>query len=148
MILVTLDRSPFAEAVLEPVTALARLTAADIRLLTVVEPVLPLVEPPIGAPLVVDDELNQKLVEAARGYVERIAEQLRKEGMRVSTTVVTSPGAAHSIIGATAGDACDLVAIATHGERGLRRAVLGSVADKVIRGGSHPVLVLRPGPRA
>src|SRR5262249_14208631 len=38
----------------------------------------------------------------------------------------------------------DLVVLATHGRRGLVRAVLGSVAEKVVRGSPCPVLVVRP----
>ncbi|MDQ2671010.1 MAG: universal stress protein, partial [Gemmatimonadota bacterium] len=38
----------------------------------------------------------------------------------------------------------DLVAIATHGAGGIRRMVLGSVADKVLRSSRRPLLVFRP----
>jgi nucleotide-binding universal stress UspA family protein len=38
----------------------------------------------------------------------------------------------------------DLVAIATHGRSGVRRLLLGSVADKLIRAAGPPVLVVRP----
>jgi len=37
-----------------------------------------------------------------------------------------------------------MVALATHGRGGVRRLVLGSVADKLIRGAEQPVLVVRP----
>lgn len=39
---------------------------------------------------------------------------------------------------------CDFIALATHGRGGPRRMLLGSVADKVIRGASIPVFVYRP----
>jgi nucleotide-binding universal stress UspA family protein len=39
----------------------------------------------------------------------------------------------------------DLVALTTSGAGGLERAIVGSVADKVVRGAEKPVLVLRPG---
>jgi nucleotide-binding universal stress UspA family protein len=39
-----------------------------------------------------------------------------------------------------------VVALATHGRTGLPRLVLGSVADKVVRGSADPVLVYRPAP--
>lgn len=39
---------------------------------------------------------------------------------------------------------CDLIAIATHGRGGLKRLLVGSVADKVLRGAITPVLVYRP----
>jgi nucleotide-binding universal stress UspA family protein len=40
--------------------------------------------------------------------------------------------------------AIDIVALATHGRRGLARVFLGSVSDKVIRGSQVPILVVRP----
>jgi nucleotide-binding universal stress UspA family protein len=41
----------------------------------------------------------------------------------------------------------DLVVIATHGRSGVRRLILGSVADKLIRAAEPPVLVVRPAKR-
>jgi nucleotide-binding universal stress UspA family protein len=41
---------------------------------------------------------------------------------------------------------CDLIVIGTHGRRGLARALLGSVAEKVIRTSTRPVLAIH-GPR-
>ena len=38
----------------------------------------------------------------------------------------------------------DLIALATHGRGGLKRLLVGSVADKVVRGATTPVLVYRP----
>jgi len=38
----------------------------------------------------------------------------------------------------------DLIAIATHGYTGVKRAILGSVTDKVLRGGKWPLLLDRP----
>ncbi len=38
----------------------------------------------------------------------------------------------------------DLIALATHGRGGLKRVLIGSVADKVLRGAIAPVLVYRP----
>jgi nucleotide-binding universal stress UspA family protein len=37
----------------------------------------------------------------------------------------------------------DLIAMSTHGHGGLRRLVLGSVADKVLRGANVPILLYR-----
>jgi len=38
----------------------------------------------------------------------------------------------------------DLVVVGSHGRRGLARAVLGSVAEAIVRGSSVPVVVVRP----
>jgi nucleotide-binding universal stress UspA family protein len=42
-------------------------------------------------------------------------------------------------------ESIDLIAMATHGRGGVRRMLLGSVADKVLRGAMTPMLLLRPG---
>ena len=58
--------------------------------------------------------------------------------------VIATVGAAAGILDQLAGGTFDLVALATHGAGGLQRALVGSVADKVVRGAATPVLVLRP----
>ena len=40
---------------------------------------------------------------------------------------------------------CDLIVVGTHGRRGLSRAILGSVAERVVRLSSIPVLTVHPG---
>ncbi len=40
----------------------------------------------------------------------------------------------------------DVIAVATHGRSGLKRLLLRSVADKIVRGAFTPVLVYRPTP--
>ena len=42
------------------------------------------------------------------------------------------------------GPGVGMIALATHGRGGLRRLVLGSIADKLVRTGEVPVLVTRP----
>ncbi|MFO7773702.1 MAG: universal stress protein [Dehalococcoidia bacterium] len=79
----------------------------------------------------------------ARDYLEELAAPLREKGVQVET--VTTPGRAGEAIL----DYCDrhdvnLIAIATHGRSGLRRAVFGSVADHVLRESHLPVLVIKP----
>jgi nucleotide-binding universal stress UspA family protein len=53
-----------------------------------------------------------------------------------------APPAAEAILGAVRDD--DLFVVPTHGRGGIKRLVLGSVADKLIRGSSVPILVIRP----
>ena len=62
--------------------------------------------------------------------------------MRTRVAVEDQPAAA--ILREAAAACCDLVALATHGRHGLARLLLGSVADKIIRGAAVPVLVHRP----
>ena len=70
--------------------------------------------------------------------------RLRQQGLKVQTRVVRqdSPGAA--ILEEARQLGVDVVALATHGRGGLGRILLGSVADKVLRGATMPVLIHRP----
>lgn len=144
-IVVTLDGSPFAEKVVEAAVALGKPFGAEYNLLMVLEPPEPIADPTglmVLAP--VPAALNQQRTEQACRYLEQLAARLRKDGYTVQTHVVEGPTAARTIIEQTDELHADLVAIATHGQGGFQRLVMGSVADKVIRGGNHPTLVVRP----
>ena len=79
----------------------------------------------------------------ARGYLERIAEPLRTKSLKVQTRVLSHDQPAVAILDEVKARRADLVALATHGRSGLPRLFLGSVADKVVRGASVPVLAAR-----
>jgi len=67
-----------------------------------------------------------------------------KPSASVQTRVVVAPHAAPAILEEARSQRCDFIALATRGRGGLRRLLLGSVADKVLRGGVTPMLVCRP----
>lgn len=106
----------------------------ELAALHVVAP-LPPADPVVG-PLIPDlaairEQMRSALDEAGG---ERIGEEVR---------LMKDPAAA--ILEAARVKNVDLVLLATHGRRGLARALLGSVAEKVVRHADRPVLVL-PGP--
>jgi nucleotide-binding universal stress UspA family protein len=98
----------------------------------------------ISFPRLVIPELVNALPDDAES-ARRLRAFLDEHGARrvPSRVVLGEPAAA--IIDASG--EVDLVLIATHGRRGLARALLGSVAEKVVRHSEAPVLVL-PGPRS
>jgi len=144
-LLVTLDGSEVSETVLPHALEFARVNDSEIRLLYVAEPVrIPATALPTGAdataPFV--EALAQR-DEAAAGYLDGIAQDL--DYPRVTTEVVTSEGpVAEEILDVIERRGVDAVALATHGRGGIRRLVLGSVADKLLRGSNVPVLLCRP----
>lgn len=77
-------------------------------------------------------------------YLEGIAGKLREEGYDVSTDVIGALRPARGILDHAAESGADLIAIATQGRGGLRRLLIGSVADKVLRGAEVSVLAYRP----
>jgi nucleotide-binding universal stress UspA family protein len=139
-VLIPLDGSPLAERVLEPALDLVRLWEGRCTLLRVIEASPPSIA---GRPNQLRAPEEERKAEA-RAYLEKIAERLLDEGISVQTRVVVAPHAAPVILEEAQTQRCDFIALATHGRGGLRRMLLGSIADKVIRGSSTPVLVYRP----
>lgn len=139
-VLVALDGTPAAEQILEPAGTLAKLLGASCTLLRVVPLVMPHVvytEAAVGA------TLADKLRAEAHVYLQRVADSLRDHGFAVQTHIIAHAHPATAILDEAASGEYDLVALETHGRGGLPRLFLGSVADKVVRGASIPVLVHR-----
>jgi nucleotide-binding universal stress UspA family protein len=151
-ILVPLDGSPLAEQILEPAISLGTLMEAEYRLLRVIKPVT-IAHPEIaGSPVNYYGQelinklevLQEQIWEEARTYLEGVANRLRGRSALVHTHVVTREQVAAGILDEAATYPTDLIALETHGRGGLARLFLGSVADKILRGGSLPMLVHRP----
>ena len=143
-ILVALDLSADSEQILKPVITLAQTTGAEITLMHVVELVIQAGHIPEGMPILADEEFLQEARLQACRRLDRIAARLSERGLTVATRVVSGQGAAGSLLAALEAAEYDLLALTTHGHGGMRRLLLGSVADKVIRGAAKPVLVLHP----
>jgi nucleotide-binding universal stress UspA family protein len=127
-ILVSLDGSTLAEAVMPVAEALARAHEAELILLRVIDPDV--------SPTFRDDEVE------AEFYLGRLRRRLEEDGLRHVRSVV-SVGRPDAAIAETAeGQRADLIAMTTHGRSGLGRLVVGSVAQSVVRQASAPVLLV------
>jgi nucleotide-binding universal stress UspA family protein len=131
-ILVPLDGSEVAASVLPYIADLAKRLSAGVTLLTVMAPARP-------EPRAADTEVRAE----AEALVRRQAQHLINSGVE-SDTVVVSGGPVQQIIGRSLDGGYDLIAIGTRGHSGIRRGLLGSVTDGVVRSSSVPVLVLSP----
>jgi len=150
-ILIPLDGTPMAEQILEPAVAFGKAMGSDFTLLRVVTPVYPVTlpaEPAIFGSVATDimdrvEKMHADLKKESEAYLDKVAAKLRADGNKVSThiTIDEQPGVA---ILAQAKAPIDMIAIETHGRGGLSRMLLGSVADKVVRGSPLPILVHRP----
>lgn len=138
-ILVPLDGSELAEVVLPHVKEVAAgHDEGKVILLRIVEPL------PAGTPPAVDFEVVKKAgVKAGEDYLARIQAKLNKEGLTVETKVLTGRPA-ETISEFAQREKVDLIALATHGRSGVSRWVFGSVADRLVRSLSVPVLLIRP----
>lgn len=139
-ILIPLDGSALAASVLG--RAAAVLPDAALELVRVV--VLPATPLPPDAAWGVPSEILDEELSIATHYLEDVAATLRAKGRVVHTRVLSHWSPAAAIADYAEERHCDLIALATRGESGLPRALLGSVADKVIRSARLPVLVWNP----
>jgi nucleotide-binding universal stress UspA family protein len=151
-IVAALDGTELSEQILPPVTKLALATGAEVRLVRVVQPVFATGYPALetaalareAEALLAQVQVAQtRLEQQAREYLERKAQPLRDRGITVHTRVDAAEMPASAIL--EEARTADVVAVATHGRSGLTRLMLGSVADKVIRGSTAAVLVQHPG---
>lgn len=135
--LIPLDGSKTAEQVLPYARTFARGLKLPVELLAVVD---------VGSLLtsVETARFFDNLVEEESGkskeYLEKIA--ARFVGSRVKRSVEQG-SAAEAIIEKAATDESTLIAMATHGRSGLNRWLLGSVAEKVLRATTNPLLLVR-----
>ncbi len=151
-VLLPLDGSALAEAMIEPAIALGGTTDAEYTLLRVIRPVLP---PPRGAEgatlnarihamMTRIEEMQYAIRRDAQAYLDAVAQRLRERSLRIETRIAIEAQPAVAILQEAIPPVIDAIALETHGRHGLPRLFLGSVADKVIRGASVPVLVQRP----
>jgi nucleotide-binding universal stress UspA family protein len=139
-ILVPLGGSDLSTSVLPSAADLSRATGARITLTHVVSS-----SAVLGArifPLLPDD-ITPALTKA-KEYLEGVADGLRNEGLVVDVHVEEHEAPGRAIAAIADKLEADLIALATHGYGGLKRALLGSVADKVLRSSPLPLLVQRP----
>ena len=80
----------------------------------------------------------------AAEYLEAHAENMRRRGLRVTTSVAVDAQPGHGIMSEAEAVGSDAIAMATHGRAGLSRVILGSAADKVLRATHSPLLLYRP----
>lgn len=138
-ILVATDGSAAAQAAEESAVALARLVGANVTLFRAVHAPAGPSSPYIPHAAMLDREAAGEREAAAREYLAERAAQLG--GVDIEQRTASTYTVARSILEAAADAEADLMAIGTHRDSRLARIVLGSVADKVIRGARIPVLV-------
>ena len=144
-ILITLDGSELAETALIPGLALAVGLGADVTLLQVLEGSLPAMNADSWmeneqADVGDTQEKEQKQRDNATTYLQMIADRFSHHDLK---TAVPYGKPAEAILSYAESIPNSLIAIATHGRSGLARWVFGSVAEKVVRGTTGPVLVIR-----
>jgi len=133
--LVPLDGSRLAEAVLPLVAALGRRLPARVTLLHVVEP---------EAPPTVHGDVHLRQAAEAEAYLRGAAGWLAGQGVEAGIVVGQGADVAGVIARRAAEAEADLVVLCTHGSGGFRAFLFGRVAQQVLARGTIPVLLLPP----
>ncbi len=137
-VLVPLDGSPLAEAVLPFVSNLARPLALEILLVRIIPATMPTAVE--GGRRIINH--TERLTAEADAYLRGVADRLCADGFSVLTAVRTGEAASEIVAGARECQA-DLIAMSTHGRSGLGRLLFGSAAEAVLRRADVPVLLVR-----
>jgi nucleotide-binding universal stress UspA family protein len=133
-ILVPLDGSRLAEAVMPEARSLAEKLGARLLLLHVLER-----EPPDA----VHGDPHLRSAQEALTYLEQQAGGLRRQGIAVESHVHQPPveDVAEALDAHAHELTADLIAMCAHGRSNLRTRLIGSIAERILRGGSVPILL-------
>jgi nucleotide-binding universal stress UspA family protein/CheY-like chemotaxis protein len=150
-ILCPVDFSPCSEAALRYATSLADAVGADVEVLHVfweVPPYLPVDPTAFGMPADGTRTMTTYLRDQSQERLDALVAQLdeRWHHRIAKRSMAGEPGP--RIVEACEAEGYDLVVMGTHGHGALRRVLLGSVADKVVRASPVPVLIVPQVPEA
>lgn len=141
-ILVPLDGSTLAETALPHATEIAKTFGGHITLLFVVEPIALYTQPGVIAPMISPPIDDTQDIDNAKKYLDQIVRRVTMDGAD-SAYVVREGDPASEICDYASTQKVDLIVMSTHGRTGLQRWVYGSVADRVLREASVPILLIR-----
>jgi nucleotide-binding universal stress UspA family protein len=142
-IVVPLDGSELAESVLPTVAELAKTLKLEVVLFRAYSIPYSAYSSAEGYYAVDYEELLKAMREEAVDYLEKKTEAVKKLGIDKVSCVAKEGFAADEIISLSRKPPDNLIAMCTHGRSGVKRWVLGSVTETVVRHSADPVLVIR-----
>jgi nucleotide-binding universal stress UspA family protein len=142
--LVPLDTSKMSEQVLPYVELLAGRLGQPVHLLSVSDDGQIMQIAPHNVTIT---EIVEERRAVISGYLREVRERLEESGLTVTTEMV-SGHVADMILTTASRRSAGLIAMATHGRVGPERWFLGSIADRIIRSATSPILLVRPGKEA
>ena len=141
-VLLATDGSKDAELATTTALDLANSTSSELHIVLVEEPVYAYVDPS-GYPLFAGAELEHKLEQQARMRLDAEVEKIRSAGGAVAEAHLRVGAAAAEIVDLAEEIGAGLIVMGSRGLGGIRRALMGSVSDSVVRHAHCPVLVVR-----
>ena len=143
-ILVATDGSKLSKKAVTSAIALAALCQAELLVIQVVPPY------PIAyfeGGMATDGKEIKRVeglwIEKAQAVLDQVKKSATTKGVQVRTLVSKSDMVSNAIIQAAEKNQCDLIVMASHGRRGIKRLLLGSETQHVLTHSTTPVLVLR-----
>ncbi len=145
-ILAAVDGSRGARLALDEAVKIAKASGAEIVAVFVVEHAPQLVD--VGAVYMSEQAANAALVDTATAALDEARELFREQGINGVARAVDAYGDRIAEVLSRTADECeaDLIVMGTQGRHGLRRVLLGSVAEALLRTAQMPVLLVRHRP--
>jgi nucleotide-binding universal stress UspA family protein len=141
-ILVCLDGSQRAEEILPHAEAAAAVPGSKLTLLCILTP--PNRAVLSGEGVYTADTFTQITSRQSKSYLRDLTRAVKAKGIQAKAVVIEAVGVGKAIVDYANENGIDLIAIATHGHGGLRRVVVGSTADYVLRHSAVPVMMITP----
>lgn len=146
-ILLSHDGSELASEAIDHVITLANAYDAEVIVLHVVDSVVKIINSisstnaAFGAQSVYKDVAKREK-EAARNSLKRVKQRILDGGVSSVHALIQEGDARDEIVAIAKEQQCDMIVMSTHGRSGIRRALLGSVAEDVVRHSPCPVLLI------
>jgi len=143
-ILVPTDGSALSKKAIKSAVELAAALGAEVVALNVV-PRYPRTYFEGGLSVSIADaaRIEKQWAEQGQAVADEVGKAAAKAGVQSRATTVRSDLVAEAILAAARKSRCDLIVMASHGRRGIKRLLLGSETQHVLTHGNIPVLVLR-----
>lgn len=141
-ILIATDGSDLAAKAVTAGLMLAKSLGASATAVSATEPWTAMIGGEAGAFNFPIDDYEKAATENAAGILAKVSEEAITLGVECKTVHVND-FPAEAIIATAKSHQCDLIVMASHGRRGLARALLGSQATRVVTLSSAPVLICR-----
>jgi nucleotide-binding universal stress UspA family protein len=142
-ILITTDGSEIAQKGVEQGLDAAKAFGAKVTIMAVVESTIPYIAGAGDISPSVYQEYAERQRRAAEAILTAAQAEARNRGVSAETIWVEQGPPAQAIVETAQARNCDLIAMSSHGRRGLRRMILGSVTSEVLVLSTVPVLVVK-----
>ena len=140
-ILVPLDGTELGELAIQQAEEIGSLAKAEIIFFQVVQN--PIRSVPLAAGQKEETKATQEGTDRAGAYLQKVASPLKAKGIKVRCDVEVGEPTG-KILAKANKENVDLIVMSTHRHGELYKLVLGNIAEKVLRGTTRPVLLVKP----